>query len=105
MMVAKFTPGPWHANWTRLNGKAIGFHVADETHGSIRPICEFYDGTEAMPPEEVEANARLIAAAPKLLEALQRLLSENDNMTQRINLLGAMDQARAAIAKATRDQS
>ena len=73
-MSAKFTPGPWHANWTRLNGKAIGFHVADETHGSIRPICEFYDGTEAMPPEEVEANARLIAAAPKLLEALQALV-------------------------------
>lgn len=97
-MSAKFTPGPWHVNWTRLNGKAIGFHVADETHGSIRPVCEFYDGTEAMPPEEVEANARLIAAAPKLLEALQRLLSENDNMTQRINLLGAMDQARAALA-------
>ena len=104
-MSAKFTPGPWHANWTRLNGKAIGFHVADETHGSIRPVCEFYDGVEVIPPEEVEANARLIAAAPKLLEALQRLLSENDNMTQRINLLGAMDQARAAIAKATRDQS
>ena len=70
-MSTKFTPGPWHANWTRLNGKAIGFHVADETHGSIRPICEFYDGTEAMTTEEVEANARLIAAAPELLGVLE----------------------------------
>ena len=69
-MSAKFTPGPWHANWTRLNGKAIGFHVADETHGSIRPICEFYDGTEAMPPEEVEANARRLVACWNACEGM-----------------------------------
>ena len=98
-MVAKFTPGPWHANWTRLNGKAIGFHVADETHGSIRPICEFYDGTEAMPPEEVEANARLIAAAPELLEALTDCV-EHMHWTQPQGE-AALKKAKAAIAKAT----
>ena len=105
-MSAKFTPGPWHANWTRLNGKAIGFHVADETHGSIRPICEFYDGTEAMPPEEVEANARLIAAAPDLLEALQdceRVMSEE--LKGLLVIQPELKNARAAIAKATGDQS
>ena len=105
-MSTKFTPGPWHANWTRLNGKAIGFHVADETHGSIRPICEFYDGTEAMPPEEVEANARLIAAAPKLLEALQdceRVMSEE--LKGLLVIQPELKNARAAIAKATGDQS
>ncbi len=108
MMVAKFTPGPWHANWTRLNGKAIGFHVADETHGSIRPICEFYDGTEAMPPEEVEAHARLIAAAPELLEALQSI-AEYWNRDQNETAMAdacwhAIETAMAAITKATGDQ-
>lgn len=106
-MVAKFTPGPWHANWTRLNGKAIGFHVADETHGSIRPICEFYDGTEAMPPEEVEANARLIAAAPELLGVLElaiRRLEIAHANGESIMREWIVD-ARAALAKATGDQS
>ena len=104
MMVAKFTPGPWHANWTRLNGKAIGFHVADETHGSIRPICEFYDGTEAMPPEEVEANARLIAAAPAMLEALQGLTHGLPELLESIGYTdeeGLIDEALAVIAQAT----
>ena len=107
MMSAKFTPGPWHANWTRLNGKAIGFHVADETHGSIRHICEFYDGTEAMPPEEVEANARLIAAAPELLGVLERAIRRleiahaNGDSIMREWIVDA----RAALAKATGDQS
>lgn len=50
-------------------------------------------------PAETLANARLIAAAPELLEALEALLSYDN--------LGAYDratvrqQARAAIAKAT----
>lgn len=107
MMSTKFTPGPWHANWTRLNGKAIGFHVADETHGSIRPICEFYDGTEAMTTEEVEANARLIAAAPELLGVLERAIRRleiahaNGDSIMREWIVDA----RAALAKATGDQS
>lgn len=46
------------------------------------------DGGEA----EFNANARLIAAAPELLEALQLVLSENTKT--------ARDVARAAIAKA-----
>ena len=113
-MVAKFTPGPWHANWTRLNGKAIGFHVADETHGSIRPICEFYDGTEVIPPEEVEANARLIAAAPETAAERDRLKAINADLLAALEEMIVWCQlgdhseevirARAAIAAATGEQ-
>ena len=50
--------------------------------------------------EENEANARLIAAAPDLLEALENLLDGYlygcDRGTRRVNA----DKARAAIAKA-----
>jgi hypothetical protein len=46
--------------------------------------------------EESKANARLIAAAPDLLEALQYVLSAHGEQ-----LTDAFDQARKAIAKAT----
>jgi len=48
-----------------------------------------------------EANARLIAAAPELLEALKRLLSAG--MGRRLNVVECgeeIDRAKAAIAKA-----
>jgi hypothetical protein len=47
-----------------------------------------------MPTEEEAANARLIAAAPELLEALEDLV----NMWSAANMV----KARAAIAKATK---
>ena len=55
--------------------------------------------------EDGEANARLIAAAPDLLEALQGLLADIQDY-QRINNLGGENNhwqviSRAAIAKAT----
>ncbi|NEM60369.1 hypothetical protein G3V91_22520 [Escherichia coli] len=53
----------------------------------------------------MEANARLIAAAPDLLEALQGLLADIQDY-QRVNNLGGENNhwqviSRAAIAKAT----
>ena len=94
-MSTKFTPGPWKIGTPPPNG--------EQTIGTAQGLMVAVATTGA--GVQTKANATLIAAAPELMEALQRLLSENDNMTQRINLLGAMDQARAAIAKATRDQS
>jgi hypothetical protein len=45
----------------------------------------------------IEANARLMAAAPDLLEALQAAVTATDVVTYG----AALDKARAAIAKAT----
>ena len=81
MQELKHTTGPWNANWTRVNGLAVGFHVTGGKHGSLRPICEFYDKHGTMSPEEIDANARLIAAAPELLEALIRMLPYNIPLT------------------------
>ena len=64
------------------------------------------------PAEEVESNARLIAAAPDLLEALVDILgplnicSDNSNVRDDECLpvdmtMGELRKARAAIAKAT----
>ena len=53
--------------------------------------------------EHADARARLIAAAPDLMEALQRLLGAVDahDDPKTLEELGAIGQACAAIAKAT----
>jgi hypothetical protein len=75
------------------------------------PIIFAKDGTEIVGCDEYyifnsEADARLIAAAPDLLEALINL----EDMTERYRQTGApipdaQKSARAAIAKATGEQS
>lgn len=58
----KFTPGPW-----RYDGHAYIF-------GPKREMVAMIRGTGENLPEE--ANARLIAAAPELLDELKRLKQE-----------------------------
>jgi hypothetical protein len=87
------TPAPWIAG---SQGKARVVYVG--------PDMMFVPGP--FDDRHVEGNARLIAAAPETLKALQELLDELD----RIGILGIMganevlDQAEAAIAKATTEE-
>jgi hypothetical protein len=77
MTNAAHTPGPWiyeYSPWTAQDGKEI---PAFEVHGTEK-VC---DTNENRPAEEQEANARLIAAAPDLLEAAELVIvrwSEGD---------------------------
>ena len=98
-MSEKYTQGPWNANFTRFSGWVVGFHITDPKHGSLRPICEAYDKMGAMNPDEIAANARLISAAPELLEALKWAVDNPNDDAYWI------EQARAAIAKATGEQA
>jgi hypothetical protein len=79
------TPGPWFMT--------EGWVMAE---ADKKPIANFnfYAATEA--------NARLIAAAPELLEALRALLAERSHAAQ---LSDACFAARAAIARATGEQA
>lgn len=84
--VPAHTPGPWtyyHTGWLVYAGKLI----AD---------C---GRSGELSPDEMRANANLIAAAPDLLAALKRLLSATEQNLGDIH--DAEEQARAAIAKAT----
>ena len=98
-MSEKYTKGPWNANFTRFSRWVVGFHITDPKHGSLRPICEAYDKMGAMNPDEIAANARLISAAPELLEALKWAVDNPNDDAYWI------EQARAAIAKATGEQA
>lgn len=90
------TPGPWEATrWYDRETDQGGYQIT--VNGRLLPMCDM-DSSEVDDPE---ANARLIASAPDLLEALQAVLS---NCLDSQGLADAYKQARAAIAKATGEQ-
>ncbi len=76
------TPGPWQIDEI--------MHVFHERKDGRTEYVAYAADTQAMEP-----NASLIAAAPDLLEALERLLGCPDECE-----CGCQDMARAAIAKA-----
>lgn len=86
-VAAKHTAGPWLVSETFAVGPA-GEIVACTPHNHSRK----------------EANARLIAAAPELLEALQGLVRFTDAVRVQVGMgktqLERLAKARAAIAKA-----
>jgi len=65
MTESKHTPGPW----TAVRGKH-GWNVDLHQHYGI---CSIRDNTDGSGQQEHEANAKLIAAAPELLLALEQL--------------------------------
>lgn len=99
MSKAQHTPGPWHVvtcveddPTTRYIDDAPG---EDGERGYYLAEVEHYD------LQELEANARLIAAAPELLEALERIVSINGSTKGAQSLVDEFKHiARAAIAKA-----
>lgn len=92
MIGPNFTPGPWKVV-TGTTMRGVNVFSADDF------ICEVgaLNGSRDR-DERIEADARLIAAAPDLLAALQGVLRVADRATDEF------DAARAAIAKATRTQ-
>ena len=102
MNTAKHTPGPW-----RIDDEQRDFRIlADGAAAPVAFISRLY--REDLPP--ALANARLIAAAPDLLAALENLAASMDAGTAKILILddeayggwrhGNIDSARAAIARA-----
>jgi hypothetical protein len=98
---SKHTPGPWRVE--SPFGEP-GLFVAAPSSALVCRLYPVDDRYVRDQKESIEANARLIAAAPELLEALRPLADiELDNAT--VTVLGAgftslVRNARAAIAKA-----
>jgi hypothetical protein len=80
MSETKWTPGPWSVgkSWADHLRSGIWWNAPvfvgeDETHGNM--LCKVVAGGPGglhSTAEEIEANARLIAAAPDLYEALNK---------------------------------
>lgn len=104
----KHTPGPW-AIIDDVTDAAIGYRAIVAIDG------ENFGETICNPSPMGEANARLIAAAPELLAALQSIAERLENLQKTIGWMeqergnsgawagpivqAAEDTARAAIAK------
>ena len=95
LMSTQHTPGPWSVD-------AMGNVWSADTK-----VCEMSEHPVIMSgcyrektDDEHRANARLIAAAPEMLEALKMSLKIGDGCSRGF-LNEVQKQARAAIAKAT----
>jgi len=93
----KHTPGPWTLKQPPTPGPwcIIDNVIYSEDDTAVCMITSYRD----MTPRQT-ANARLIAAAPSLLKALQWALAQiEDDLDPEHQ--AALESARAAIAKAT----
>lgn len=111
--MSKHTPGPWHAVSHYCDSITVvdsgGFSHVSASHTAVLldysaklGICHWADSPDAsreLSEEEQAANARLIAAAPDLLDALQ--VAELALRERGLRACGEYKQIEAAIAKAT----
>lgn len=102
-MTAKHTPGPWVADDNEgFSPWSIWSRMAPSGHGTPGRKVAVVDDCSG----HSDADAQLIAAAPELLEALKACAAvcAGETMNKR-GLISALEQARAAIAKATGEQT
>ena len=94
--MTQHTPGPWDAT---------GLYVRERNGGLIASIIDLWHGQKT-PKAEMDANARLISAAPDLLAALEELLwaASRTSLETDGDYSNAFTAAHAAIAKATQGQ-
>lgn len=87
--------------WTVIDGKASGKQVISESAPKNRMIVASCGG------QRREENANLIAAAPELLDALQKIVAMNEQYcldkygdSSKADTMACVTTARAAISKA-----
>jgi len=94
----KHTQGPWYAV-----GMWVEFEDDDKPDICTCNPKDFEQGHLHRSAEEIYANARLIAAAPDLLEALK--LADATLAGANMNLSVVQNKIQTAIAKATGEQA
>lgn len=95
--MSKHTPGPWRVTEGRRIDSGRGYSTA------IADVWAHGEGADDAPSTgEAEANARLLAAAPDLLEACKEAVAVANMSDEDKPTLDDIDWARlrAAIAKA-----
>lgn len=105
--MSKHAPGPWSLGSPEVAGKGLFVPVHAELHGELATVVwRMEDDTfDEVPSLGCEANAKLIAAAPELLESLTNLVGLAKLGAARLDKYhAALATAEAVIAKARGDQ-
>lgn len=101
-MNTKHTPGPWELfehSWSESS-----IYAGEKNEKQICRLSIYNEATEEnqmLLEKEMDANARLIAAAPELLEALQAVIERAESQHWDDASPQVIEQARQAIQKAT----
>lgn len=97
MTQSKHTPGPWsYRYWNNCSDNNLLEGYSISTDGHLVPM-----NTAEGDVYEAEANARLIAAAPDLLEALLSTRDHIDMNALEVSHCKDAEKIRQAIKKAT----
>lgn len=101
-MSTPYTPGPWKTEYRKGADAMYRTEIFSEQHGGIA-TCAWTPNHCGNGVTETyrEANARLIAAAPELLEALIAITTVRCDGMDPTPINEAYEKADAAIAKAT----
>lgn len=102
--MTEHTPGPWVKSHDNFAFQIRG--VFPKSKNSFVSIYHWKDSDYGCSKDEAEANARLIAAAPELLEALQWYVENDETNGYAGNqyYLNGKSKAQKAIAKATQGE-
>jgi hypothetical protein len=95
--MSKHTPGPWMVETDVVQPNDVHVFAKDMLGIAIVDSREYPEDTGTVPREVGLANARLIAAAPELLEACKAALAGFKQLGFQIVFISTIE---AAIAKA-----
>ena len=97
----KWTPGPWDFSMAKMpiDGE-YDYCISAVVDGERYVISEAFGRVSEKQRPNAHANARLIAAAPELYEALERLVADVADYDAWERPCHAVDTARAALKKA-----
>ena len=93
------TPGPWH-----LSDETNPLITNDSGSVDVAQVFMYSEGTVGSLRPNAYADARLLAAAPELLDAMREMLhqfADHEQYDEDGHDTAAINKARAAIAKAT----
>ena len=100
--MSKHTPAPWEVRYFRTENPEYGFFVEAKNNNipelgyGIEIMMDDFGDHNGYPFEQRLADAKLIAAAPELLEALKQIANTSSDAPEAMQVI-----AKQAIKKAT----